>query len=61
MYFSVVIPHMFFPCHPVHLLFNAQHTALTPAGGHHGYHGPVEAAAGPFKHTGSYFHYLHHR
>jgi sterol desaturase/sphingolipid hydroxylase (fatty acid hydroxylase superfamily) len=36
LYFSVVIPHMFIPCHPIHFLFNSQHTALTPAGGHRG-------------------------
>lgn len=60
MYFSVVIPHMFIVGHPIHLFFNAQHTGLTPAGGHHGFEGPVNGP-GPFKYTGSYFHYLHHR
>ena len=40
------------------MLFNAQHTALTPAGGHHGFDGPVLNGKLP---TGSYFHYLHHR
>jgi len=58
LYFSVVFPHMFLFCHPLHLLFNAQHTALTPAGGHHGFEGPVLNKTVP---TGSYFHYLHHR
>ena len=61
LYFSVVVPHMFFLCHPLHFFFNAQHTALTPSAGHHGFHGPVDGAPGPAKHTGSYFHYLHHR
>lgn len=59
LYFSVVVPHMFFPCHPIHVAFNAQHTALTPAGGHHGFDGTD--GPGPTKHSGSYFHYLHHR
>jgi sterol desaturase/sphingolipid hydroxylase (fatty acid hydroxylase superfamily) len=58
MYFSVLIPHMFVFGHPIHLFFNAQHTALTPAGGHHGFEGPVADDKVP---TGSYFHYLHHR
>lgn len=57
-YFSVLIPHAFIPGHPLHLFFNAQHTALTPAGGHHGFEGPVWDDQVP---TGSYFHYLHHR
>lgn len=60
MYFAVVFPHMFIVGHPIHLFFNAQHTALTPAGGHHGFEGPVKGP-GPAKYTGSYFHYLHHR
>merc|ERR1712217_125777 len=57
-YFSVVMIHFFVPSHPIHFFFNAQHTALTPAGGHHGFHGPVCDDKVP---TGSYFHYLHHR
>merc|ERR1711934_617800 len=39
-YFSVVLIHLFVPSHPVHFFFNAQHTALTPASGHLGFHGP---------------------
>lgn len=31
-YFSVLLIHWFVPSHPIHFLFNAQHTALTPAG-----------------------------
>jgi len=57
-YFSVVAPHLWISGHPLHMFFNAQHTALTPAGGHHGFHGPVCDEMVP---TGSYFHYLHHR
>jgi sterol desaturase/sphingolipid hydroxylase (fatty acid hydroxylase superfamily) len=60
LYFAVVCPHMFVVGHPIHLFFNAQHTGLTPAGGHHGFEGPVKGP-GPTKFTGSYFHYLHHR
>jgi sterol desaturase/sphingolipid hydroxylase (fatty acid hydroxylase superfamily) len=58
LYFSVVLIHLVVPSHPIHLLFNSQHTALTPAAGHHGFEGPVLKGKLP---TGSYFHYLHHR
>ncbi len=58
LYFSVVVIHFVVPSHPIHLLFNSQHTALTPAGGHHGFEGPILKGRLP---TGSYFHYLHHR
>jgi sterol desaturase/sphingolipid hydroxylase (fatty acid hydroxylase superfamily) len=57
-YFSVVLIHWIVPSHPLHFLFNAQHTALTPSGGHHGFEGPILDGKLP---TGSYFHYLHHR
>jgi sterol desaturase/sphingolipid hydroxylase (fatty acid hydroxylase superfamily) len=58
LYFSVVLIHWIVPSHPIHFLFNSQHTALTPAGSHHGFEGPVFDDKVP---TGSYFHYLHHR
>jgi len=58
LYFSVVMIHWIVPSHPLHFLFNAQHTALTPAGGHSGFDGPVLHGKLP---VGSYFHYLHHR
>ena len=58
LYFSVLIPHLWLAGHPLHFFFNAQHTALTPASGHHGFEGPI---AGELVPTGSYFHYLHHR
>jgi len=58
LYFSVVLIHWVVPSHPIHFLFNAQHTALTPAAGHSGFEGPVFRGKVP---TGSYFHYLHHR
>lgn len=57
-YFSVVLVHLVVPRHPIHFFFNAQHTALTPAGGHHGFEGPTVDGRIP---TGSYVHYLHHR
>lgn len=56
---TVVVPHMFVFGHPLHLMFNAQHTGLTPAGGHHGFDGCD--GPGVAKYSGSYFHYLHHR
>ncbi len=57
LYFSVVLIHCVVPSHPLHFLFNSQHTALTPAPSHSGFEGKV------FKYLsfGSYFHYLHHR
>ena len=45
LYFSVVLIHWVVPSHPIHFLFNAQHTALTPAGGHHGFEGPLSGKA----------------
>ena len=54
----MVLIHLVVPSHPIHLLFNSQHTALTPSAGHHGFEGPVLKGKVP---TGSYFHYLHHR
>ena len=57
LYFSVVLIHYVVPSHPLHFLFNSQHTALTPAPGHSGFEGKVFKVL-PF---GSYFHYLHHR
>lgn len=58
LYFSVVLIHFVIPSHPIHFLFNSQHTALTPGGSHHGFEGPLFDGKVP---TGSYFHYLHHR
>jgi ferredoxin-NADP reductase len=57
LYFSVVLIHWVVPSHPLHFLFNSQHTALTPAPSHSGFEGKL----GKFLSFGSYFHYLHHR
>lgn len=57
LYFSVVLIHWVVPSHPLHFLFNSQHTALTPAPGHSGFEGKLAK----FFAFGSYFHYLHHR
>lgn len=58
LYLSVALIHWVVPSHPLHFLFDLQHAALAPANGHHGFEGPI---AGGKVHTGSYFHYLHHR
>ncbi|MCU0786632.1 MAG: sterol desaturase family protein [Verrucomicrobia bacterium] len=58
LYFSVVLIHWVVPSHPLHFIFNLQHTGLSPACGHHGFEGPILDDKWP---TGSYFHYLHHR
>jgi ferredoxin-NADP reductase/sterol desaturase/sphingolipid hydroxylase (fatty acid hydroxylase superfamily) len=57
LYFSVVLIHYIVPSHPLHFLFNSQHTALTPAAGHSGFEGKLLN----YLNFGSYFHYLHHR
>ncbi len=57
LYFSVTLIHWVIPSHPLHFLFNAQHTALTPAAGHTGFEGELTEQVS----FGSYFHYLHHR
>lgn len=58
LYISVVLIHWVVPSHPLHFLYNLQHTTLTPGAGHHGFEGPIANGKVP---TGSYFHYLHHR
>jgi len=58
LYFSCVLIHFVVPSPPLHFLFNVQTTALGPAGTHHGFEGPVLKES---IHTGSYFHYLHHK
>jgi ferredoxin-NADP reductase/sterol desaturase/sphingolipid hydroxylase (fatty acid hydroxylase superfamily) len=57
LYFSVTLIHWIIPSHPIHFLFNAQHTALTPAAGHTGFEGKLTEQIS----FGSHFHYLHHR
>ncbi len=58
LYFSVIFIHFIIPSHPIHMFFNMQLTALTPAGGHDGFEGPFARGFFP---VGDYFHYLHHR
>lgn len=58
LYLSVACIHWVVPSHPFHFLFNLQHAGLGPAGGHDGFEGPIVREK---FHTGSYFHYLHHR
>jgi sterol desaturase/sphingolipid hydroxylase (fatty acid hydroxylase superfamily) len=58
LYFSVLLIHFVVPSHPIHFFFNSQLTALTPAGGHDGFEGPLFRGIFP---VGDYFHYLHHR
>jgi len=57
-YLSVATIHWIVPSHPFHFLYDLQHAALSPAGSHHGFHGPI--LEGKWS-TGNYFHYLHHR
>ena len=60
LYFSCMLIHWVVPSHPIHMIFNGQHAAFTPAQGHVGFEklllkGNAGVAAG------SYFHQLHHR
>ena len=57
-YFSVVLIHWIVPSHPIHFMFDTQHTGLTPAVGHLGFEGPFLKGRLP---GGSYLHWLHHR
>ena len=57
-YFSCLLIHAVVPSHPIHVFYDAQLTALTPAQGHSGFHGPLFKGRWP---VGDYFHYLHHR
>ena len=57
-YLSCVLIHWVVPSHPLHLLFDAQLTALAPAASHVGFEGPFLNGKLP---GGSYHHYLHHR
>ena len=60
LYFSVVLIHWLVPSHPIHMLFNAQHTALSPAKGHSGFDDVLITDELSLR-TGTLFHYLHHR
>lgn len=57
-YFSVVLLMFVIPSHPIHFFFTSQLTALTPAGVHTGFEGPLFGRKWP---SGDYFHYLHHK
>ena len=64
-YFSCVLLHWVVPSHPIHVLMNLQHAALTPAKGHLGFEKLV-IKSDPGKGDssvpgGSYFHQQHHR
>ncbi len=58
LYFSQLLIHLVVPAHPIHLLYNSQITALSPARGHIGFEGPLFDGFWP---TGDYYHYLHHK
>lgn len=57
-YFSVLLMHFIIPSHPIHFFFTSQLTALSPAGVHTGFEGPL---FGRKFLSGDYFHYLHHK
>lgn len=57
-YLSVVAIFLIVPAHPIHIFYTLQLTALAPAQGHTGFHGPLYGGSWP---VGDYFHYLHHK
>ncbi|MCY4412764.1 MAG: sterol desaturase family protein [Caldilineaceae bacterium] len=60
LYFSCAAIHWIIPSHPIHVVMNLQHAALTPAQGHAGFEAVV--INGKYNLAGaSYFHQLHHR
>ena len=59
-YFSCILIHWIVPSHPIHVLMNAQHAALTPAKGHLGFEKLVVKNDSNVP-GGSYFHQQHHR
>ena len=59
-YFSVVLIHCIVPSHPLHFIFNLQHTALSPIQGHSGYD-QIELTKNTKVPHSSFFHYLHHK
>jgi len=56
-YYSGPLIYLFIPHHPIHMMYEAIHAALSPAGGHSGFNGPV--FDGKLA-QGSYHHFLHH-
>ncbi|MEM7034212.1 MAG: sterol desaturase family protein [Chloroflexota bacterium] len=60
LYFSCILIHWIVPSHPIHMLFNGQHAALTPAQGHLGFDKVVVKDDVSIS-GASYFHQLHHR
>ena len=59
-YFSCILIHWIVPSHPIHMLMNAQHAALTPAQGHVGFEKVVVKGVSGVP-AASYFHQMHHR
>lgn len=60
LYFSCILIHWVVPSHPIHVLMNAQHAALTPAQGHVGFE-KLLLAGDRGVGAASFFHQLHHR
>lgn len=57
-YLSTAAVFLVVPSHPIHVLYTLLLTALAPAQGHTGFHGPLFGGIWP---VGDYFHYLHHK
>ena len=63
LYFSGVLIHFLVPAHPVHILSQLVHAALSPAAGHSGFDKVIIDETGTARviDTHSYAHYLHHK
>ena len=59
--FSSVLIHWIVPSHPIHMLMNTQHNALSPPQGHLGFQQLVLKGNLRIPGASSYFHHLHHR
>lgn len=60
LYFSCVLVHFVVPSHPLHVLFQLQLTAFSPAQGHAGFESLRFGKRVTLK-NGGFYHYLHHR
>ena len=59
-YFSGILIHWIIPSHPLIALWHIFHAGIAPHAGHSGYD-KIVFKNGMHLHTGTYFHYLHHK
>jgi len=59
-YFSGILIHLILPSHPLIALWHIFHAGISPHAGHSGFD-KIVFKNGIHLHTGTYFHYLHHK